>query len=67
LQVYYDVIARAHLSIGDTRRAQKYATLAEQTWIQYGGMDHDGLEDIRSLWEEVKNNFEEGMAQNIPL
>jgi hypothetical protein len=55
--VYYEVIARAYIEIGDMEDARKYVDLAEGTWVQYGGHEHDGLEDMRLLREKLESRF----------
>lgn len=51
---YYQVVARAYAALGDLDDARDYAERAEATWIEYGGVDHDGVEDIRRLWGELR-------------
>jgi hypothetical protein len=53
LVVYYEVIARAYMSVPNFEKAKEYATMAENAWIQYGGLDHDNVEGMKQLWRDL--------------
>lgn len=53
LVVYYEVIARAYMELFDFEKAKEYATMCENAWIQYGGLDHDNVEGMKQLWQDL--------------
>lgn len=54
LVVFYEVIARAYMEVFDFEKAREYATMAEEAWIQYGGVGHDNVEGVKFLWLDLK-------------
>jgi hypothetical protein len=52
--VVYEIISRAFIQVNDFESAQRYADMAEKTWTQYGGRDHDGVEDMQKLRQELE-------------
>ncbi|KAK3937046.1 SET domain-containing protein 5 [Diplogelasinospora grovesii] len=51
--VYCALFARAYMAIGDLALARKYVALSEENWILYGGEEHDNVDGIRLLWEQL--------------
>jgi hypothetical protein len=51
---YNEVFARAFMEKNDFETARKYATMAEDLWIYYGGEEHDNVEGIRELWQAIE-------------
>ncbi|KAH8899830.1 SET domain-containing protein [Thozetella sp. PMI_491] len=54
LVVYYEVVARAYMEIGEWDSAREYIALTEKQWIKFGGVEHDNIEGIKELWTELK-------------
>ena len=52
---YYVVVSRAHIAFGDIAKAKKYAQIADNTWYQYGGENHENVEGMRDLWNDIKD------------
>lgn len=50
---YHEVIARAYLAIADRKNARRHSELSEEWWIHYGGLDHDNVDGVRTLWKDV--------------
>ena len=53
LVLYYEIIARAYMTVFDLARARAYAKMAEDAWIRYGGLYHDNVEGIKQLWRDL--------------
>ncbi len=50
---YYMVVARAYMEFGKLEKARRYAKMAELTWVAYGGQNHDGVDRMAMLWEDM--------------
>ncbi len=51
---YYAVLARAYLSIDDFEDARYFAQQSEEYWIRYGTEDHENVDGVRELWQQIK-------------
>jgi len=56
---YYVVTARAYLGAGALKTARKYTQMADDTWIQYGGPNHENVEEMKLLWRQLTSAEEE--------
>ena len=51
---YYAMIARAYLSIEAFEDARHYAQQSEEYWIRYGTEEHDNVDEVRALWQQIE-------------
>ncbi|KAI0172921.1 SET domain-containing protein [Hypoxylon sp. FL1284] len=51
--VYYGVVARAYMSVGDLVAAKKYVELCEDLWVRFAGDDQDYLAGMQQLRHEL--------------
>ncbi len=51
---YYQVVARAYMSAGNFKKAAKYVQIADDIWRQYGGENHENVQGIRELLDDLK-------------
>lgn len=66
LAVYYEVLARAYMEEAkDFENAAKYAELCDDTWIEYGGPEHDNVDGVQKLLHdlEMRRLVEEALEQ----
>jgi hypothetical protein len=54
LVTYYEALSRAYMQASNFKSAWRYAELTDSTWIQYGGDDHENIDNMRLLWQELK-------------
>jgi len=59
LMVYYETAARAYLRVGDVSSAAKYAALAEEWWLHYGGAEHENVRGLKALWRAIRTKSKE--------
>ncbi len=50
---YYVVVARAYMNNGDLKNARKYAQIADDLWVKYGGENHENVEEMQELWRDL--------------
>jgi hypothetical protein len=50
---YYETFTRAYLDIGDFDMAWRFANLTDKTWMFYGGEEHENLEGMKKLREDI--------------
>lgn len=51
--VYYGVVARAFMRVGELVAARKYVELCEDLWVRYAGDDQDYLAGMYQLRHEL--------------
>ncbi|KAI1778834.1 SET domain-containing protein [Hypoxylon cercidicola] len=51
--VYYGVVARAYMRVGELVAARKYVELCEDLWVRYAGDDQDYLAGMHQLRHEL--------------
>jgi len=51
---YYETFARAYLDIGDLDKVWRFANLADKAWMFYGGEEHENLEGMKKLREDIQ-------------
>jgi hypothetical protein len=54
LCVYYEELAKAYMSAGDMENARKYVEKTENTWIEFGGVEHENVEGVQQLWRDFR-------------
>ncbi len=55
LSELYLMVARAYLNVGEFDDAREYAGTAEEYCIRYGSEEHDNVEGMRELWEDINS------------
>ncbi|KAI1370211.1 SET domain-containing protein [Hypoxylon crocopeplum] len=53
LLVYYGVVARAYMRVGELAAARKYVDLCEELWVRYAGEEQDYLAGMHQLRHEL--------------
>ncbi|KAI1101873.1 SET domain-containing protein [Jackrogersella minutella] len=53
LLVYYGVIARAYMRVGELAAARRYVDLCEDLWVRYAGDEDDYLAGMQQLRHEL--------------
>ncbi|KAI1212021.1 SET domain-containing protein [Annulohypoxylon truncatum] len=53
LLVYYGVVARAYMCVGDLGAARRYVDLSEELWMRYAGEEQDYLAGMQQLRHEL--------------
>lgn len=54
LLVYYGVVARAYMRVGELGAARRYVDLSEDLWMRYAGEEQDYLAGMEQLRHELK-------------
>lgn len=54
LLVYYGVVARSYMRVGELARARKYVDLCEDLWMRYAGDEEDYLAGMHQLRHELE-------------
>jgi len=52
----YGLMAKAYNALFEFDLAREYATKSEELWIRYGTENHDNVDGIKKLWEEIEQN-----------
>ncbi len=47
------VLADAYSRALDFKTAREHAATADELWIRYGTEEHDNVQAMRDLWEEI--------------
>ncbi|KAI0894337.1 SET domain-containing protein [Annulohypoxylon nitens] len=66
LLVYYGVVARAYMRVGELGAARRYVDLSEDLWMRYAGEEQDYLAGMEQLRHELKEREKMAVTDKKP-